>query len=732
MSTIKQIIDFIAKDNASTEMNKVTKASESVGKSYNVMKNVVIAAAAAIGGKAVIDAFDKQANAMSDITRAADRAGVGVDGFIKEASRLQSVTLFGDEEILKAQALGLQFDSLKGNINQITPLVLDFAQATGKDLTGAMEYLGESLALPADGMNRLEAEGIILSESTKTLTKQLQDQGDIAGAQAILMEELEKRYKGAAEAARDTMGGALKSLNNTLGDTGEIAGAVIDAFGKDFVESLIDVNTQFNNFATSTEGIKSIDNILSNLTGAFVGTKDVLIEIGSYIYDNLIDPLLDMIPAITGGADGLTVFGNTLEFIKKAMKITADAIKLFIINPFVAVVDIAKNVGNTIKAVFTGDVDGAIESAKKTMDSYGDYVKKQGETLGNLGKNTASVFKSTADTVINNMKRAADSVEGNFGNSIGKITGQTGELKGEVDNVTSALSKMGAAALKENDVIFSLFKSLKEVANEGEKGTADYLDKVNSVINESTALASAGNQLISGAFNLASQSISDELEALQNKSAEEISILEEGFVKENELRAAEFERREAEILSEPTTYAERNEKIAELEEEKANTEKEILEKQENEKKALQDKQNAALYELQLKQFKSEQAAAITNVLISSAIGIAQGFTKGVIFGSINAVAVGAMAAVQTGVIAAQAPPQKFYKGGVVKASTSGTQALIGEAGIDEMVLPMNVFENMTSGGSNGIYIENLYLTSNNVEELRAELLRIKEEDNARF
>lgn len=732
MNVIKQVLEFIAKDNASKEMNAVTKASEGVGKSFNIMKNIVVAGAALIGGKAVIDAYSKQAGAMGALTRSANEAGVSVSGFIKESQRLQSTTLFGDEEIQKAQALGLQFDSLKGNLNELMPIVLDFSQATGRDLTSSMEYLAESFALPADGMNRLEEFGVILNEETKILTKSLQDQGRVAEGQAILMEELGKTYKGAATSARDTLGGGLKSLNNTLGDTGEIAGAVIDAFGKDFIESLIDVNTEFNNFATSTEGIKSIDKILTGLTGAFVGTKETLIEIGTYIYDNLIDPIKDMVAPLVGANDGLTVFGNTLDFVKKAMKILSDGIELFIINPFIMIVDIVTNVGKTIKAVFSGEMEDAIESGKKALDSYGDYIKKQEKTVQDLGRNVASVFTSSGDVITQNMKKAADSVEGDFQRSLSKIIGQANTTAGAIKGISKATKDMANLALLEGDVVASVFLQMSNLAEKSKNGIKVSFDEVKKVMSEVGDLVSAGNKLVSSGFSLAMDSLNNEIEALTTKSAEEIVILEERFTEEDKLRADEYAKKEEAILNEPISYRERNEKLAELEEEKLQNEKTILEKQEAEKKAVEDKNNAELYELQLKQAKAEKASAISNVWISAAVGILKGYEKGIIFGSINAATILALAGVQTGVIASQPPPPKPFKsGGVVSASVSGTTALIGEGGVDEMILPMPVFENMTSGGS-GIYIENIYLTSNNLEELRADLLSIKEGDNARL
>jgi hypothetical protein len=141
------------------------------------------------------------------------------------ASALQGITTFGDEAIIETQALLTTFTNIGGDVlPRTTRAVLDFAQATGRDLRAAAQIAGVALQDPAEAFTRLQREGIRFSNAQKRTLQEFVRVGDAAKAQDLILKELEKRYKGAAEAARNTFGGALKALGNTIGDQTEVTG----------------------------------------------------------------------------------------------------------------------------------------------------------------------------------------------------------------------------------------------------------------------------------------------------------------------------------------------------------------------------------------------------------------------------------------------------------------------------------------------------------------------------
>lgn len=91
-------------------------------------------------------------------------------------------------------------------------------------------------------------------------------------------------------------------------------------------------------------------------------------------------------------------------------------------------------------------------------------------------------------------------------------------------------------------------------------------------------------------------------------------------------------------------------------------------KAEEDKKRERDKANA-MYDLELKQFRVNQAKDALSTIIATSLGIMQGYAQtGPISGSVFAAIVGALGAAQVGMIYAQKPPQKpkFEKGGGIR------------------------------------------------------------------
>jgi len=131
----------------------------------------------------------------------------------------QKATTYSDESITKAQTALLRFGRVSGDVfDRARKDILDVAAALGTDLESAAFSVGRALQSPTQGLRQLRALGIIFTEAQQKLIKSLEDTGQVAKAQAIILEALENRFGGAAEAARNTLGGALQGLENAFGD----------------------------------------------------------------------------------------------------------------------------------------------------------------------------------------------------------------------------------------------------------------------------------------------------------------------------------------------------------------------------------------------------------------------------------------------------------------------------------------------------------------------------------
>jgi hypothetical protein len=181
------------------------------------------AGGAALVVKNTIEAEQAFAQLEARVKSTGGVAGFTAGELANIASELQSVSTFGDEAIQSMQSVLLTFTNVRGdNFKAANAAILDMATALGTDLQSAAMQVGKALNDPIRGVSALSRAGVQLSEDQKALVEQLQTTGDIAGAQAIILKELEKQFGGAAAAARNTLGGALQALKNSFGDLFEV------------------------------------------------------------------------------------------------------------------------------------------------------------------------------------------------------------------------------------------------------------------------------------------------------------------------------------------------------------------------------------------------------------------------------------------------------------------------------------------------------------------------------
>lgn len=183
--------------------------------------------AASVG--AAMEAETGQAALAAVLESTGGKAGVTADMANELASSLQNVTRFEDDTILAGENMLLTFTNIgKDVFPAATETMLNMAQAMGGDVKGAAIQLGKALNDPTQGMTALTRVGVTFTDEQKEMIKQLQESGDLMGAQKIILNELATEFGGAAVAAGDTFAGKLDILNHKFGDIMEaIGGALI-------------------------------------------------------------------------------------------------------------------------------------------------------------------------------------------------------------------------------------------------------------------------------------------------------------------------------------------------------------------------------------------------------------------------------------------------------------------------------------------------------------------------
>lgn len=183
-------------------------------------------------GKESLKAFQEQEEAerrLEAILRATGGTAGYTAGQLKAmAANLQNVTTFGDEAVLSAQSILLTYKEISAEVFPKTlDLALDLSSAFGVDLSTAARTLGKALSDPAGSLDSLRRVGVVFTQSQEEMIKKFVATNDAAGAQKLMLTELESRIGGVAKEMAATSSGAMKQFANAWGDLKEIVGGFI-------------------------------------------------------------------------------------------------------------------------------------------------------------------------------------------------------------------------------------------------------------------------------------------------------------------------------------------------------------------------------------------------------------------------------------------------------------------------------------------------------------------------
>lgn len=180
-----------------------------------------------------VPAATESAQAMAQVNAALASmgpvAGRTADQLQALASGLMKTSTYDDDDILRnVTANLLTFGNISGPIfDRAQQDIVDMATRLKMDLQPATILVAKAINDPANGLMALGRVGAVSREwvkNNKEMIAGLVASGDRAKAQAIILGELERQTKGAAQAQRDATPGA--DLKNAWDDFNETVGAV--------------------------------------------------------------------------------------------------------------------------------------------------------------------------------------------------------------------------------------------------------------------------------------------------------------------------------------------------------------------------------------------------------------------------------------------------------------------------------------------------------------------------
>lgn len=156
-------------------------------------------------------------------------SGWSAEGLKANAEQLERIANVDADEILNSvTAPLLTFKNISGSILSETQLaVLNVKKLLGNDLKGTAIQLGKALNDPIQGLSALTRVGISFTAEQKEMIKSMAEMGNVAGAQKLIIEELNAEFRGQAEAAAKSYAGRLAAFNIAVNNLKESLGKLL-------------------------------------------------------------------------------------------------------------------------------------------------------------------------------------------------------------------------------------------------------------------------------------------------------------------------------------------------------------------------------------------------------------------------------------------------------------------------------------------------------------------------
>lgn len=210
-------------------------AGNATGGFTSGMKGLAVAGAAAFAAvgvaagawaissfKAVAEVERLNAQTAAAIKSTGAAAGRSVEQLNSTADAIERLTGIEAESVANAQNMLLTFTQIKGdNFDAATKAATDLSVAMGSDMQSAATLVGKALNDPIKGIGALSKVGVQLTEDQKAMIASMVEVGDVAGAQGVILGELNTQFGGSAEAFGNTFLGAMEKVKNSFGNIGE-------------------------------------------------------------------------------------------------------------------------------------------------------------------------------------------------------------------------------------------------------------------------------------------------------------------------------------------------------------------------------------------------------------------------------------------------------------------------------------------------------------------------------
>lgn len=183
------------------------------------------------------------------------------------ADGFQKVTNYSSGAVQSMQTVLLGFKSIQGaNFESASNAILDMATVMKMDLSSAAQVVGKALDDPINGLGSLSRQGFAFTEEQKAMIQSMVDVGNVAGAQKVILDELNGTYGGAAKAAAN----ATTQLSNSMEDLKASIGEALSPLNQALASTANKVISSFIGMDKSTKTIVATMGVFVAATPAVV------------------------------------------------------------------------------------------------------------------------------------------------------------------------------------------------------------------------------------------------------------------------------------------------------------------------------------------------------------------------------------------------------------------------------------------------------------------------------
>ena len=488
----------------------VNQGLQLIGRAYNALARPI---------QAVVAAAAEQEKVETLLISTLKQKGVFTQELttstLAYASALQRQTTFGDESIIAAQRLLIQYGVTTKQLNNVTKATLDFAAATGMDLQSSAALIGRTVGTSTNALSRY---GIEMGKITD------------AGARAeVVISKINKLFGGAAAAEAQSFAGIQKQITNLYGDLYESIGLLlirnekflqIYALIRDGIAATIDAIERnkevIGEFVTAVGSgvlsiIKNIDRI-AVAAGAFISAL-VGIKIAIPIISALALTLTTLPARIVAGQVSVKALAASIKALGITAKVTAFSIKalgaaatLGLSLVFADIVeevysardsisslaDVARVVYDRFRVYFRFVERTVVEALRYIAIAVGTFFDKVARTR--LGRFVfAEEMKSGIDSLIESMDALIDKQK---------------ELVSEIERAPSSAIATVASAVPGVDTVDSMAEQAAPATRvKGDLQQSVELDIAKSITAGVAKGADGAKQSVAGALTLAATAV---------------------------------------------------------------------------------------------------------------------------------------------------------------------------------------------------------------------------------